>query len=139
MTNLNHLSLININSLLSILHKTNSNSKFEQIHLLDINFNSTDHCYSDVPPEILCPLFPNIIKLTMNGISIRRSYINRTIDGFKKMIYGKYQIDWNKQQKFDAIKDFHTQTCRLISNSDQNNFSFHFESSYLYLFSILKG
>jgi hypothetical protein len=134
MSNLNHLSLININSLLLSLHKVNWTYKFEQIRILDINYNSIDHRYSDVPPEALCPMFPNVIKLTMNGISIRRSYINRIIDGFKKMIYAKFQIDWNKQQKLNAIKDFHRQTCRLICNYEQTNFSFHFQSSYLHLF-----
>jgi len=134
MTNLYHLSLIDINSLFLSLHKVNSTLNFEQVRILDINYNATDHRYTDIPPETLCPMFPNIIRLSIDGISIRRAYLNRIIDGFPQMIYGKFQINWDKQQKDNARRDLGRETCRLISYEDQTNFSCHFELFYLHLF-----
>ncbi|CAF1156241.1 unnamed protein product [Rotaria sordida] len=134
MDNLYHLSLININSLVLSLHKVNWHLKFEQIRVLDIIYNSRNHRYTDVRPEVLCPMFPNVMRLSMNGMAIRRAYISRIIDGFRNMIYGKFQTNWNKEQKERTRKDLQRETCRLISNNDETNFSFHFEYIYLHLF-----
>ncbi|CAF3374082.1 unnamed protein product [Rotaria sp. Silwood1] len=134
MSNLYHLSLININSLVLSLHQVAWDSKFEQIRILDIIYNPRDHRYTDVRPESLCQMFPNIIRLSMTGIRIRRAYMNRIIDKFGKMTYGKFQVNWNNEQKERAGKDLQRETCRLISNNDETNFCFHFEYVYLHLF-----
>jgi hypothetical protein len=134
MPHLYRLSLVYINSLYAILHKINLELQFHQIRVLEINYNPTDHRYTDVPPEILCQLFPNIRRLSMDGIPIRHSYITRVIDGFHSMTYGKFQIDWDNQRKDNAREDLERGTCRLISNDDETNFCFHFESFFLHLF-----
>ncbi|CAF2779455.1 unnamed protein product [Rotaria sp. Silwood2] len=134
MPNLYHLSLININSLVLSLHKIGWCLKFEQIRVLDIIYNPRNHRYTDVRPDVLCQMFPNVIRLSMHGMPIRRAYLNRVIDRFRKMIYGKFQINWNNEQKERAGKDLQRETCRLISNNDETNFCLHFEHFYLHLF-----
>jgi len=134
MTNLIHLSLVNVDSLHSCLHKVGWNNQFKQIRILEINYNKDQSRWEDIQPERLCRLFPNVNRLTIDGINLRRTYLFRIIDALDRLTYAKFQINWTKQDRANARHEFQRSTARLISNSNQTNFHFNFQTFFVHLF-----